>query len=533
MRCTATPNRGRRTLARAAWGAALAAAAWQAPGTPASAQTWRATPSITVDETLTNNVNLQPSDKAKGDLVSVVTPTLSFDERGPHTSLNGYVAAPIALYVNTGAENNKIYPSANLLGNLRLYENRLQVEGQATVTQQFFSPFGAQPATLAYATGNRYTSSLYRVSPFLQGTTPGEVTYLVRNNNTWANLNGAPVSTGNSYDDEWIATIEGPLRTFGWAVDGNWNSVKFTGQRPQITELARAKLVWQADPQLRLFVDGGYEDNRFPLVEYRGAIYGGGGEWSPTGRMKVVGNWEHRYFGSSYLFSFSNRTPLSAADVRFSRNVTSYPQQLLTIPATGNVAALLYQMFATRIPDPLARLDFVEKFIADRGLPSALAGPVPIYNEQISLQESASANVGLTGARNGLFLSGFWLRQEPITGSGNPLPGGFVTYNNNTQWGGALAWSHALTPLVSLNATAAYSHTVANDPLVGVFPPTRPTTDQGSVLVMLTAPLTPRTTVYVGARGQKSRGSTLPGLDVSTGSYDELAGLAGFTYTFR
>jgi uncharacterized protein (PEP-CTERM system associated) len=284
---------------------------------------------------------------------------------------------------------------------------------------------------------------------------------------------------------------------------------------------------------LLTFVTGGYEDNRFPFVEYQGAIYGGGAEWSPTERMKVIGNWEHRYFGSSYLAAFTNRTPLSAVDVRVSRNVTSYPQQLLTIPATGNVLALLFQLFATRIPDPFARLDFVQQFIADRGLPSALSGPVPIYNQQISLQENASASFGLLGARNSVVLSGYWLRQQPITGSGTAIPGQLVSYNNNTQWGGSLTWSHALTPLVALNATATYLHTVANDPLEGVAPPTKPKTDQGTVLVMLTAPLTRQTTVYVGARGQKSRGTTLPGAGVSSGTYEEFAGLAVFTYTYR
>ncbi len=169
--------------------------------------------------------------------------------------------------------------------------------------------------------------------------------------------------------------------------------------------------------------------------------------------MNVVGNYEHRYFGSSYLFTFDNRTPLSAGQHPASRNVTSYPQQLLTLPPTGNVAALLFFMFASRIPDPAARLAFVQQFISDRGLPDTLSSALPIYTQQISLQESANGSFGLLGARNSIFLNVFWLHQVPIAGSGNPLPSFLFAYNNNTQSGGALTWSHKLTPLVSLDAS--------------------------------------------------------------------------------
>ncbi len=316
-------------------------------------------PSIGLDETITNNVNLTAPDFARGDLVTVITPHLRIDGEGTHTSLHGFVAAPIALYAKTGAENNYIYPSANLVGNLELYEKFFQVEAAINASQQFLNPFGPQPVSIASATDNRYTATSYRVSPYIQGTAPGEIKYQLRNDNTWTTLSGAPISTENAFYDVWSGSVEGPVRRFGWAVEGNWNEVKFNEQRPQISELARAKLIWQADPQLRFNAAGGYENNRFPFVTYKGPIYGGGFQWTPTERMNVVGNYEHRYFGSSYLFTFDNRTPLSAASISVSRNVTSYPQQLLTLPPTGNVAALLFFMFASRIPDPAARLAFV------------------------------------------------------------------------------------------------------------------------------------------------------------------------------
>jgi uncharacterized protein (PEP-CTERM system associated) len=502
-------------------------------GTPAAAQSWHFVPSVALDETLTNNVNLQPPDSAKADLVTVITPSLAIDEKSAHTTLRGTVALPVALYAKTGDLNNKVYPLANLVGNVDVYNKFFQVDAEANVTQQYSNPFGPQPTSLAYATNNRYTAAFYRVSPFIQGTTPTDIKYELRNNNVWTNLGGAPISTSNSYTNEWLATVTGPLRTFGWAVDGDYNNTKFTDQSSQIQALGRARLLWQPDPQIKLNVSGGYEDNRFPFADYTGAIYGVGGQWTPTERMKIVGNWEHRYFGSSYLASFENRTPLSVVTLQASRNTTSYPQQLFTLPPTGSVAGLLFLIFATKIPDPLARLDFVEQFIANQGLPSTLSTALPVYNQQISLQENATATFGLLGARNSIFLNVYYLRQEPITGSGQPLPAFLFPYNNNTQSGVSVDWAHRLTPQLTLDTMLTLNRTKSNDLLPEIDPSFKPTVRWGSVFVKLSAYVSPQTTVYAGARYQRSRGYQLPTATISTGDFNEAAAVAGITYTFR
>ena len=80
------------------------------------------TASLAITETLTNNVKLTSSATAQSDLVSLITPQLTIDEKGTRTCLRGIIAAPAALYVRTGGENNKVYPSVNLLGNAEVLE---------------------------------------------------------------------------------------------------------------------------------------------------------------------------------------------------------------------------------------------------------------------------------------------------------------------------------------------------------------------------------------------------------------------------
>ncbi len=123
----------------------------------------------------------------------------------------------------------------NLLGTVEGIERFFFVEGAINVSQQFFTPFGAQPQGLANATQNRYTAASYRVTPYIQGITPGNIRYEVRNSNTWTNLSGAPISTENSYVNEWLGNVSSPVAPYGWAVDYERTDVKFTDQRPTIT----------------------------------------------------------------------------------------------------------------------------------------------------------------------------------------------------------------------------------------------------------------------------------------------------------
>jgi uncharacterized protein (PEP-CTERM system associated) len=233
----------------------------------------------------------------------------------------------------------------------------------------------------------------------------------------------------------------------------------------------------------------------------------------------VIGNYEHRFFGASYEFSFSHRTPLSSWNVRVARDITNFPRQLATLPAGVEVAGIIDNLFLSSFPDPAERQRAVDDFIRERGLADVLTSPVPLYSQQIILHETQTVTAGLIGARNSVFLTIFNVRSEPIAGSGNPLPAPFAAGNDNTQTGMNLVWSHRLTPSLDLNATLAGYRTVANAPLEG-------TTRQGVARVTLSTALSPRSWLYGGARYQLLRS------DVAT-DYEEAAVFVGLRHEFR
>jgi len=369
------------------------------------------------------------------------------------------------------------------------------------------------------ATQNRYRSETYRVSPYVQGVTPGNVAYELRNNNVWTNASGAPVQTSTFNYTEFTGNASKTDTTIGWRADFDVNDIALNSNDTFRTRLVRLIPLYNVDPQLRLSAIVGYEENHFSFDSSSDVVYGAGFEWHPTNRTDVVGKLERRFFGTGYLVTFDHRTPLSVWSLRASRNVTSFPQQLANLPAGGDVAALLNGLFLSTIPDPAQRQQAIDQFIRDRGLPAVLSGALSLYSQEILLQQSETASVGLLGARNTVVLTIFHVRSEPISASGNVLDSPLATSDNNRQSGVSLLWSHKLTPSVTFDATIDRLRTVSIAPFEG-------RTNQTLLRLVVSTPLSAKTTMFAVARYQ-----TLSSDIVS--DYNEVAAFVGVNYTFR
>ena len=495
-----------------------AAALAPAPGT-AQPSWWTA--SIGVVETLTNNVNLDASSVARSALVTEITPVFGVNYVGPRASVVGNVQLPVAIYLPSSAASDRLYPLVNLLGDLTLVNNFLFLEGLVNVSEQFYSPFGAQPSGVSNPTNNRYRSTVYRITPFIKGQTSAGTNYELRNDNAWTNLSGAPISTSNARYTTLYGSASNTTTILGWRVSGDYSDVHFDNQQPStITQLYRASGIYTATPALQLSASGGYEENQFSLTSSSDAIYGVGFLWQPSQLTNVQGDWEHRYFGSSYRLSFDHVTPLSEWRLHVLRNVTTYPQQIATLPAGINVSAFLNALFLPVVSDPAQRQQIIDQLIADRGLPATLSGPVNLYANQTLLQQSATGTVGLIGARNTVFLTAFYVKSQPITAGGTPLPPLFSFGNDNTQTGGSFVWSHQLMPRLTFVTSLDANETVSNNQTPEV------RTRQGTVSVGLSMPITANTSAFAGGRYRWLTSNV-------TQDYTETAGFVGLTYTFR
>jgi uncharacterized protein (PEP-CTERM system associated) len=269
-----------------------------------------------------------------------------------------------------------------------------------------------------------------------------------------------------------------------------------SSQQPRaVSEIARGIVSYLFGDQFTIGLRGGYEKNNYTGFDSEGKIYGGEFSWRPTERTNISGYGEHRFFGTGWQFGFSHRMPKLAFNIQSSRDISTYPQTLLTVPAAVSVAALLDQALTTQYPDPAQRAIAVQDLIAARGLPPTLITPVSFYTEQISLLTNSSANIVLLGARNSLGLTVFHQRTEQIVGgAGSPiLPTSLL---DNVQLGGSLTLSHQLTALTGMNLTGDWSRTRG----LGIFDTEE--TKQRGVRLQVNRELSPRTNGFVGARYQ-------------------------------
>jgi uncharacterized protein (PEP-CTERM system associated) len=457
----------------------------------AGAQTVRVVPSLAITETLTSNVNLAPSSSAKSDLISSFAPAFSVSEQSARTRLTGDVSMPILIYARTGSGNDTVVPQVNLTGNIEALDKWLYIDGNASVSQQYASPFGPRPADVQNINQNRYTAQSYSISPYVKRALPGEMQIEIRDTNTWTKLNNAPTTDGTTaYTNVVYALVSRSPLPLGWETSYTRSEVKF-GSQPLVTQLGRANLVYQADPELQLSLRTGYEDDDFGLTKVRSSIYGLGARWQPNQRTTVNGYWEHRFFGSSYQAGFTYRTTLLAWDASFSRDITTLPQQLAAGAGVLDTRTLLNQLFLAQFPDPIQRQQFIEQYIIEHGLSQFSPNPNALFTNQTYLTQQASTSIGLLGVRNAIFLTLFHVRTNAIVSTTDVAA--ISQVNDNTQLGGTLVWTHNLASNLSFVASGTAARTTGNGAQAG-------STRQGTINLSLSSALGPKTSISAGAR---------------------------------
>jgi len=382
----------------------------------AHAQKWTIDPSVAVESTVTDNVDLVSSDRRRSDWVNQFTPAVSFTERGAHTQFQGSISVPILVYLRTGSENNYVAPAVNIAGTVEAIDRWLYIDAAADVSQQFLSPFGAQPTNLSSATQNRYTAQSYRISPYIKRSLADGIDYEVRQSSLWTDANATGIqNSGRAFTNEVSGHVGREARPVGWRAEYNWTDSDFQDSRGSETlQIGRVRGLHRPDPAVEVSASVGYEDNDFFFTQERGVTYGAGIRWHPNERTGVDAMWEHRFFGASYHVTADHRTPLSVWSISASRDLSTYPQQIASLPQGSNVSALLNSLFSSQFPDPTQRQSFVDQIIRERGLPATLNSPVSLFSRQTTLVESFNATAGLIGARNSIFFTAYRLRNQPV-----------------------------------------------------------------------------------------------------------------------
>lgn len=426
---------------------------------PALAGEWTITPTIAVTETASDNI-FTSSTQAESALVSDITPGISINGSGSRAKLRLSYQMHNLIYSLNPSENNRTQNALSAAGSLEALENWLFIDATGIISQQSISAFGAAPVSPGVSTSvskNITETSAYGVSPYIRGAFGSFADYQLR-----YTLNTSRSKASSIFDTDtatWLGNLSGktPLAAIGWSINGSASEIDYSNARTKKDNRLRGIVYYQFNPQFRVSLIGGREENNYQSLEMESStISGAGFTWSPTERTLVDFSREDRFFGPANTFTFSHRTALTAWRASASEDASSQAtQQSQNI---GTNFDLLDTIFSSAIPDPVQRAAFVNAFLLANGLSPDTVLQSGFLTSSTVLRQLRQISFALIGARNTVTFSATQNNSQSlslVTGTG-VMVGSQQSANDVDQLGGSVSWSHRLTPMSSLIGTVSY-----------------------------------------------------------------------------
>jgi uncharacterized protein (PEP-CTERM system associated) len=378
---------------------------------PPSHADWKLTPYVDLQETYTDNVLLEPKERARGQFVTTLAPGFALLGRTPRVDLSASYSKRFNEYSDSnipGTTGNTQQLQAN--GKARLINEMLFLDANASISQQAVSAFGPQPVFAGsptnFAQGLSTEVKTYRVSPYLVQRFGAAATAQIRYARDRVSTNTN--TFGNSNSDTLNADLSsGPaFRQLGWGLNYNRQLIDDTIAPKSSTENLNASLRYLQSQELTLSLNGGYDKYDYQSLGGRtkGKSWSVAADWAPGARTSVQASVGKRYFGDSYSLALKHRGQASVWSLNYSDGVTTTRQQY-QLPQAIDTAALLDQLYAASIPDPVLRAQAVAAYIQAAGLPPSLANSVNYLSNRYMLQKQFQGSAAFNGAHGTLILA--------------------------------------------------------------------------------------------------------------------------------
>ena len=471
------------------------------------------TPTLAANATLTNNVNLSATDK-QSDLILAVSPGIQIG--GQSGRVRGFLNyALTGNFYARNSDQSSFYNSLSASVNAEAVPSWLFIDANASVSQQYISPFGTQSSDPGLNNSNRTEVRTLSVAPYVQGQIAGQVNYIGRvfYNTTDSGSSQAADST------VWGALLGFDATTrwsrLSWGLDFTYREARFTNQRSEFDQLNVLSLNYAITPELRVSLRGNVETSNLTSFDNETTSgWGGGVRWTPSPRTNFIAEYDQRVFGNSHLYSLDYRTPRTVWALS-NRQGLSTGQFNSGRGNAGSPFDLLFAQFATIEPDPVKRAQLVNAFLRANGIDPNASLNTGFLPNQVQLERRQEASASWLGQRSTVIFSIYQTQSENVQAAAldpnDPFSGG-----NTIRWrGGSVAWSHRLTPRAALTVSGSGQRTSQR---LG---------DQETTLwtgmAMWSNQLAERVTLALSARFQKQTGTT---------TYDEAALLATLNMTF-
>jgi uncharacterized protein (PEP-CTERM system associated) len=419
-----------------------------ANGTP-----WRFGAGLEVDQTYSDNINLRPTGQERSDFVTQITPDFNFSRSGARlNALFDY--SPSLLYYWRGSNGTTVRNSLNATLQTQLIENLLQFDAQAAISQQNVSPFGTQAANSVNGSENRVETRTYSMGPTLRSRFSNDLSYQLGYHYLWTDSDNAFL--GRSRTNETNANVSSgtSVRDLGGTLSYDRSDQSYGNSNSIVTQQENFQLTYIVSPAFKLVGSVGYDNDSYPhtdIPDLKGKSYSGGFDWEPTRRTSANVQFGHRYFGPTANVHLQHTEPRWVVSFAYTRDQTTSSGAGLT-QTVDPTFALVDQLLAQTITDPVLRAQAVLQALAGAGLPTTQFDASPFVTNQIYVQKRVDLSLGLIGLLNTVTFDVARTESQGLSA----LTVGLDIFNQATRIRSTIYsanWSHRLGPRTNLSAT--------------------------------------------------------------------------------
>lgn len=419
---------------------------------------WRASPSLGLRSTYSDNVGLSTRGRESSDLVTEVAPGVAITGRGARLNLDAQYALVYRAYANNSSSNGHNH-SLRSKASFDAFDRKLFLDASASIAQQNISTLGALSASDVNLTPNRTEVRQATFSPYWVSRLGTFAALTARYTWSRAESDGATSVLNTDTQSASLQLASGSrFSDLGWSLAYSKQEIESSRGRfaSRSLESVTGTVRYRVLPTLFALGSLGHDENVFGSARGStgGDFYSVGLEWAPSLRTKVSGEIGERYFGNTARLSAEHRTRLSTWNLSYNEQIIATPGQF-RLPVSLDTAGTLDRLFLSQIPDPIERQQVVQAYIVQNGLPPSLDGAVDFLTEQVSLSKRLQGAFGLRGVRGSLLLSLFRdQRVSQTTGTSALATDPFALGQDVTQAGysGIVTWRFSETTAGSFSA---------------------------------------------------------------------------------
>lgn len=426
-----------------------------------NAAEWKIVPSINLRETYTDNVNLSPQGTKKTDFITEISPGISVTGSGPGLKVQAAYVMQNVLYANNSS-NNATHHQLNADMNAELVNNLFFLDGNASISRQNISAFGAQSNRDINITNNTSEIRTYSISPYLSHDFGNFASSELRYTHDYVGSSTPGLLASQADYISFKLNSGTSFRTTGWGLQYHKQKVDQNSTDAVDNESYSANIHHLLSSRFSVNATVGYEKFSYLSLKEKpeGYFWTTGFSWAPTSRTNVMMTAGKRFYGNTYSLAANHRSRSTIWSLSYDEDITSTRSQFL-LPATINTASFLNNLWASSIPDPVTRQQIVDTFLRDTGIPRALSDSVNSFTNRFFLQKRLQASAAFNSAKTTTIFSVFNTLREAQTSQAidSALLGlsNLSLQDNTRQIGGNAILNWQISPRSSMNISAGYS----------------------------------------------------------------------------